>query len=445
MLNIGRQQNRSGGLTWARSSGRNFSPRQSAVLSLSSTLLWSKVLLLIVAAFLLRPTALGQQYTAIGLFLEFVVLFLWSAETLMKKQAYLCKSNIVVGACGMLLWMYLVIQATVMQSVGMDFVIRSSIANLLSIFVYGLVLGDVRTNKVFFKVLVFILALLGASALVTTLLSLCVPIETLYIGHIPFEGYNGGDVYYAGDVYFPFSVRYGFYPIGGFELPRFTGLLREAGILQAFLLWGGVYALNERLPKWVLVSILAGVVTSLSTAGATLFPATLLFWITYRMRADVPIKLALALIGVVGALVAFLYAPGVGVSDKVEVRSVSFMDRSEATSAGLSLALDNPSGVGLYNLLDTHNAGISLLAATGQIGMLGLLLATAIYVIPLIRNSNPAAYAIAAFPVLATSLLSQPMLDAPLVYVLLLAYLTPSSRAKELEGSAKRRLAWQNN
>lgn len=401
--------------------------RNSLRIPISSfVLLWTKVLLLIIAAFLIRPTALGQQYTTLGLLLECLALLLYLFEFLLGKRISISKNSLILIACGTVLWLYLLIEAIIVESGGLDFVVKASVANLASILIYGLILGDIPTNKAFFRAFTVVLALLGASTIITTILSFFVSLNSLYIGHLPFKGYDN-----AGDIYFPFSVRYGFYPVGYTEVPRFTGLFREAGILQAFLLWGAVYSLNERFPKWFLVLILLGVVLTLSTTGLALLPATLLLWIMLRIRTDMIIKLGFGLASVAITTLVSLYTPAMGILSKDEVRQTSIMDRLEATTAGLSSALHNPFGVGMYGMLDVQNAGINLLAAMGQIGVPGFLLVVVMFLAPLIRTSNRAAYAVAVFPLFMTGLISEPLVDAPLVYVALFAYFSPSVQLKK--------------
>ena len=233
----------------------------------------------------------------------------------------------------------------------------------------------------------------------------------------------------VGDVYFPFSVGYGLYPIGGSELLRFGGLFREPGILQVFLLWGIVYALNERMPKVLVVAMIVGVTTTFSTIGIALLPGILLAWAIYRIRTELVSKAAIAVAGVALMLLLTFYAPAVGLSAKSEVRETSITDRTEASNTGLLNAVENPIGVGLYDELETANSGITLVALAGQIGIFGFLLAVATYVVPAtVTGQNRGAYLIAVFPVLLTNLLSQPLLDAPLIYVLLLARFAPSAR-----------------
>jgi hypothetical protein len=398
--------------------------------AVSSLLLWSKIALLITAAFLIRPSALGQNYTVLGVVLQSVALFLHLVEALLLNRLVVSKNSLTVTVLVAGLWLYLLVQAAVAQSQGLENVIKASIVHLVTIFVFGLILGDAAANRAFFRLFVVVLSLLGASALITTLLSLFVPLGSLYLGHIGIEGYEYRDFIGNGDLYFPFSLQYGLF--GDALWPRFMGLFTEPGILQAFALWAVVYVLNEPLPRLTLIPLISGVMTALSTAGVALLPATLLFWMAFRTRIDTMIKPIFALAGGSLAVIAFLYTPVVGASDKMEVYSVSLTARLYSTVQGLSLALEHPFGVGLYDVL-VDDSGINLLAVAGQIGVVGFLLVIAVFVAPLLTNTNPAAYGIAMFPIFVTSLVSQPLLDAPLVYVMLLARFAPTNRASKQE------------
>jgi hypothetical protein len=371
---------------------------------------------------------LGQSYTDLGLCLAGAALGLHAIEALYKNHLRVSKVGIAVAVCGAVLWAYLLTHALLVQSEGADFVIKAAISNLTVIFVFALLLSDPMVNRLFFRTFVALLAAFGASAMVTMALFVFVPLSSLYIGHIDVEGYAQqramGAVFFqgVGDIYFPFSMGYGIYPVGDAELPRFAGFFREAGILQAFMLWSVVYVLNERLPRLLLIPLLFGIFTTFSSIGVALLPGTLLAWAIYRMRIGVAAKSLLAVVAIGAMLLASFYAPMVGLSSKNEVRETSLTDRSEASGAGFSSALEDPLGGGLYSEIDVENSGINLVALTGQIGFVGFLLAVLVYAAPLaIRNQNRAAYAVAVFPVLMTSLLSQPLLDAPLIYVLLLA------------------------
>jgi hypothetical protein len=399
-------------------------------LPVSSLLLWIKVALLIAAAFLIRPTALGEEYTILGLGLGAVALSIHGLDSLLHGKSRINKKSSIVMVMVFVLWIYLVLQSLALQSQGSEYVIRSAAANMITILVYGLVLGDIRTNRVFFRGLVVVLSLLSASILITYLLMLVVPLTLLQIGTISVETYTEGQFINYGDIYLPLSMSYGFYPFGGVEVPRFTGFLREPGILQAFLLWAAVYVLNERLPRVLLLPLLLGVVASLSTAGITLLPATLFLWIVSKAHISKISKAAMVSAGGTIALLALVYAPGVGILDKNETHGDSFEGRVDATVTGLQLMLEHLMGIGLYSGTLIENAGINLLAATGQIGVLGFALAAMIFVAPIVSSSNPGSYMVAIFPVFVTSLVSQPLVDAPLVYVLLLATFAPVARSK---------------
>jgi hypothetical protein len=400
------------------------------VIPIPSILLWCKIVLLLVAAFLIPPAALSGHYTPVGLLLEAAALSVYIVETLLRGRIHISRNNVTVIIVGIALWSYVLAQAALVQSEGLHFVLKATVVNVTSIVVYGLLLGDAAANRIFFRAFAIILAACSASALVTALLSLFMPLSALYIGHLPIEQFYHSN---AGDVYFPFSVRHGYYPVGNVDFPRFAGLFREAGILQAFLLWSAVYALNERFPKWLLIPILFGVILSLSTAGIALLPATLLLWLVLKARTDIVLKATLTLASCVISVFAFLYAPAIGMQDKSEVRGISVAERMEATVSGLSSAVENPLGAGMYGTLELPNAGINLLAATGQIGVLGFLLLLLVFMAPLVKSSNRAAYAVAVFPILMTGLLSQPLINAPLVYVILLAHFRSNTQVDDQE------------
>lgn len=390
------------------------------VLSRSDLLRFLGVLLL-PCALLLRPTLFGGSTTAYGLMAVTFALSIYLLAQLRARPFVLSRLNASVMVSSYLLWGYLGSQALFMGSTNVDYAIKATIAHLVAITVFALALSAPLANRAFFRSFVYLLALLGLSAMVTTALSLIVPLNLLYLFHLNIEDYR-----YAGDVFFPFSVKYSNFTSSGFVFSRFLGVFREPGIAQAFFAWSLVYAWAHRMPIWLSVGLIGGTVLTLSTGGIVTVLLISGLWLMMKRRARFTLRsiflylFAFVMLCIIP--IAFLYAPYIGLITKSETHLESITDRTTNAVDGIEDAIRNPLGSGFYSRT-TEGSAISLLAATGQIGVLGLLLALLVFFSPsfVLKRKTRRIALVAVTPLVLTSLFAQPILDAPLVYLLLFA------------------------
>lgn len=92
-----------------------------------------KVLTLLIAAFLVRPTAFGQNMTSLAIILGMFVLFLYLIETLKTRKSEITKKNFIVLLSSSILWIYFLVHAWIAGSNHMEFVIKAFIAHMIII------------------------------------------------------------------------------------------------------------------------------------------------------------------------------------------------------------------------------------------------------------------------------------------------------------------------
>jgi hypothetical protein len=309
-----------------------------------------------------------------------------------------------------------------------EFAVKAYFLNVGAVLSAIVLFANNKGGEIFFDSLAFLIAIIGFSALITYMLAFVTPIDTLYLGEVSTPNYSN-----SGHVYFPFTIRYANYNFGSISLLRIQGIFREAGIFQAFAVSMLAYLyLQPKRSIFLSTGCLLSLLFTFSTAGIVslfLLLLLLLLWPknnTIATDKELHQLLARWFIGI-GLLFilpfVIIYTPGVGLADKYESHEVSVTDRSNAVLEGLSKGLVNPLGSGLYSGGEEHNSGINLFAATSQIGVIGLLLAIAIFLVPFvfIKALHKREYALIIAPIFVTGLTSQPLLDAPLVYILLMA------------------------
>jgi len=379
------------------------------------------VLLMLISSFLLRPTSLGQEYTSIALILLSVAFFIHVIYLGMTRQKIkFTEKNIIIFIIFVIFWLFILIQGAIMNAKTMDWIIKAVIAHLVTMTLFLVLLSNPKTNKLYFKSL-FIILLINATSYSITILLIVFgfDINSLFM----FRTYVDTDIYYLftsyGKVLFPFTQIYGIVRMGSMELPRALGFFREAGIYQMFIIFA-LFNVNRYFKKnlfLVYVLLIIGVFSTFSTAGLVLL--VLIF--SLKLFLDMKPFSSFFTLGI--SFLAFIFAPVVGFLDKSETSIQSFNDRLASFYEGIERLIDNPFGIGLYNTLDSsnRNLGINLFGMSSMIGVIGVVLVLLIYFLPLISYSHKKLYFISIMPFFLTLLTSQPILDAPLVYVMLLA------------------------
>jgi hypothetical protein len=381
--------------------------------------LYITVTLLVISAYLFRPTVFSDWSTIYGLGL-LVVTFVFYLLSYHGTRYWTCPVVPRVIVLVSILWTYLLIHAAGCSSRGFDIVIQVFITNCIVVWLFGIILANDRYNKVFFSCLTVFFAVMGLSSIITLILSAFIPLESMHLLSFPVIGYDYREIWY-----FPLSFHGQYLQSADLVLPRFNGLFREPGIAQAFVCWAICFALYHRLPKWVLVGLTASVVLTFSTAGIALLPMMGVLWVALNKKMRSSARVTLVLTGVILVVVIVFLTPHVGIKEKIESSPGSIKERLRMSVDGLLLLREYPMGIGYWNHLETFredNAGITLLAQSGKIGLPGFILAVLVYFAPLFtRSVNPRPYMIAVSPILFTSMFAQPLFDLPFQYILLLS------------------------
>lgn len=387
-----------------------------------------KILVMLITVFCLRPSAFGQQFTTYGLIFAFVALFINYIEMNIsvkatKKTIIIPKLHIYLIISLTLLWSYLMIHGVFVDSNGQEFTVKALYSNLIIGFIFVVLLSDLKSNYLFFKTLIIIIILMCLSFCITFILSKFVGgIDNLKIISLNIEGYNN-----SGSIFFPFTQIYGVLNFGDVQLFRAQGFFRESGIFQAFIIWALFNLKYFKLNNWYnKLLLIIGLVSTFSTIGIAI--CFIIWSLRLFMYKNKILAIAILSLGLYSAL----YAPYIGVISKAETHGASIDDRSNATTRGLENLSENIVGTGLYNQDEFYieNGNINLLAMSYTLGLLGLLLVLLMYFLPLIvfkSNEDKKKYLLSILPFFLTLLFSQPILDAPFIFIMLLANLNYKS------------------
>lgn len=398
-----------------------------------------KIIPLILSVFLIRPSAMGEQFTSVALVLILFSAFIQLLEWLKYRNKFsISKKNLIVTITCLGLWTFLLMHALIQDSNNLEFVLKATISHMIVISIGAIILSHQRTNLLFFKGLIKVFIFFSFSYCITFFLTMVLGIEfeKLLLFKVPVEGYES-----SGDVYFPFTQLYGFMTVGDIRLPRVLGFFRESGIFQAFLIWAYFnlkqYGLNNKKNKALL---LIGIVGTFSTAGIAVFFAV------YAFKLFLTRKKFLSIFLVIISVFGLIYAPFIGLESKSVTHESSITDRSFAMKDGVNRMMENPIGTGLYNAewYDSRTSSINLIAMSKNLGVFGLTFVLLTYFLPAAFYEYRRSYLIGVMPFFLTLLLSQPILDAPIVYLIMLANYGNTSRANTVTSETTKLMPYKN-
>lgn len=382
-----------------------------------------KVLCLVAAAFMIRPTFGGQTLTAVGMVLSFVAVIIHAAE---RNKFHITKRNALILLAILLFWFYLALISVASSTSDKVFFLKAFISNTTIAILFSIALSDQKTHNAFFRSFVYVIAIGSLTYWFTVALSFAYPIERFFLFRLHERGYYT-DTLEAGSVYFPSTIAYQIIHAKSVDLIRNQWLFREAGIAQMFFVWSFIAASYIYVKnKTIKLFLILGALSTLSTVILLTLP--LAMFINVLAKSDrfnsmrPPIRTAIFLVFIfTGAGVGYYAiqaAPFIGIAAKSRDATVSVTNRLSASTGGLSDLERHPLGTGLYSS-DEHNAGINYLGASQYIGIPGILLLLAVYFAAFYSSRNRYASMALISPIFITGLFSQPIIDAPLVYVLL--------------------------
>lgn len=376
-----------------------------------------KVFLLFLTLLTIRPSALGENYTALGLLILGCCIFLFFIENYQIKRidlrADVLPTVILISVYGM----YVIVQSIITNSPILDFTIKGFITNIFVTFSFAFLLSDIKVHFRLFRLCIQFMILLIVSYYITIILSLVIPLDSLVLFQI--------DVYdNPRNIYFPLTPIYGVMTVENHVFQRFLGFFREAGITQAFIIWAYVSLKHYGLENWKnKIVLITGIIATFSTAGIAVFVATICF----KMLLNGKKIISLFVIPMIYVII--MYAPYVGLADKLVTHGTSVTDRTSVMLQSLKMLFENPFGIGIGNSPMLENSGINFVAYSHMIGIIGVFLLLAIYFAPNLIVINKKGYMLSIFPIFITALFSQPIIDAPFMFVIILASVIDNNNA----------------
>ncbi|MEZ4630434.1 MAG: hypothetical protein R2880_06970 [Deinococcales bacterium] len=387
-------------------------------------LFFLKITALFMASLSVRPAVIGEIESSLGLALALGALVLHLLELgFSKRPLQLPAQNGFLLIVIMLLWSYIALQGFFADSERYDFIFKAVILHMLFLLSAGLILMDAKSNQAFFKLWIYFLALNALSYAITLALGQVVGLTRLYLFSLNIPGYEN-----SGNLYLPVTMVYR-NSLFGENIPRLMGFLREPGILQALYVWAIVATLYIPLRwRWLIITLLVmGVFATFSTTGLALLGGTLGLviiigrpkYLSFEYLASLSWRVILLIFLFIVFALGVYYMPGFGLAYKLDKQYTSFSDRFEAVISSFESVAEKPWGLGLYGLRE-DNAGINLLAQMSMLGIIGFILVCAVYFLPFLFAEHKLSYLLATLPLFLTALLSQPLVDAPLIYLFLM-------------------------
>lgn len=373
-------------------------------------------LTLIVALGCLRPTAFGQDYSMAG-FALCCVAGTTSLATQDRRSWRLTRDEILISFSTVVFFLYIALHSIAMGAAGSEWAIKAAIASIGAVTAGPMVLAAPKARSAIFLSLYFIVLALVASGIATMILSLAYPLRDLQIGEFEIEGYTNHPLYpypIMGHVYLPFSVGYDIAYWGNRAVTRFGLGFREPGIAQAFVVWAIAFGTIIKRPRRELLALVVGLIPLGAITAVLSLTLTAVLLLIGRVNVS---KVGVLLAGFAIAVAPLLALPLMELLElRQESHGESAIERTAAIARVAEQFFSNPLGDGLYS----GKAGattINLVAAIPEIGILGLigwLFCTILVASIAWKRLEWHGLALLA-PFIITSLLFQPLLDAPLV------------------------------
>lgn len=381
---------------------------------------------LVLNTFLMRPAALGQEYVSVAMVVGAMLVSGYLITRGSARRVIHKVNRLDIMFVVSIVAMYWIYELPLGFSQGSDDILlaKDFISSIVVTLCYAMFLIEERANEVFFRVFTTVVAILGWSSIVTFCLSQIVGLESLFLFPLNVKGYEvtpsavaGASQVTTGGVYFPFSMMYSTYTSGDLQLNRYSNFFREAGIYQAVAIFCFAYERFTRRSRFISIGLIGGAIASLSTLGLVLLPLTAGLVYVSRRRVSITRILLFGFFSVI-AVIALIFAPAVGLADKMDTHGTSVTDRSDAIHRGVSAIVTDPLGAGLFDRAAKLGDGICLLAAITSLGVIGFILQIVILsgVRPGTKLINPKV--VVCFPLFVTAVFSQPIAGSGMTYVL---------------------------
>lgn len=376
---------------------------------------------MIFSFFLTRPSALGNEYTPIGLTL-LLCLFIYRG---LKFGFYLggdycgAEKNFVMYLSFLLFYCsYLLFLAMIYGNSHFEYLIKDIISSVVVVIVSGFLFLRKKVVSYFFGNFSLLMGVLGYSSLVTYTYSLFFELSSIHLYTYNIGGYFNEAVEIAtGSIYLPFSMAYGQFTSSEGVYTRYSLFFREAGIAQAFACFAAIYEAYTKKRIFIIFGSLAGAFLTFSTFAY--FNIAIAVYFIARAMYPGRASGTLALVFFSGLIAFSVLAPGFGLLDKYDTHGGSVDARSYAMiSAGQSIT-EAPLGRGLFRENEAEDANINLVAAISSIGIIGFVLQ--VLMISGFRGKLDELAVLrisCCTPLLLTAIFSQPIFSSPFVLVM---------------------------
>lgn len=371
----------------------------------------------LLGALLLRPSMFGQEYTVYGLIVIFVavVIRVFALDDKNGLSSKRTESLAYLTLLIVIFWIYCLTISLVVGDSRQDYLFKCIAAGIgvpIAAFIFFLN-GGIYVR--FYRYFAVLNSLLGYSIAITFILLQFLPADALRIGSFEIKGYLETEG--NGDILFPFSPMYAL--LSEYNIYRFLAVYREAGIAQLFFCWSFLYFVLKRDSYYFIAGAFLGGALCGSTTFFVSVSLALLFYLISRKQRSMGGYLIL-LIGAVAMAAAVVFLPGIGLLDKLQSHAESLDDRLFAISFAFDDVLGLIFGRGLYYIFSPYEGiGINAVSFIYYYGLIGFSLYISLYfMMAFLRRGNFVNYFLLLLPLLFTSLLFQPLVDAPLAFLL---------------------------
>ncbi|URT70592.1 hypothetical protein [Cytobacillus firmus] len=369
--------------------------------------------ILLVSTLFISPSLLSLSYSYIGIMMGLIGVFVFIIFLRGKIEVSRLALSIIIF--NSLYWFFILLQTLLIPDTESKYLLQTSIINLILLIVFCILLNDKNLNYIYFRNLIRLIYILCLSFTITILLSEVISIEKLLYYQVNIGNYHTG-----GSIYFPFTAIYGIMHSGELALPKFQLFFRESGIAQAFIIWSifnlKKYKLNK---KRIYIILHIGLIGTFSTTAIAIYFITLASFFILSGKLNLK-QLLVSMIILCGAYYGVMNIPFIGIQDKLITHSASIEDRLENNIGGVKELILNPFGQG-FKVSDSDNEGISILALTSKIGLIGLILLLLTFFGPMIFTMEKGNYLFSILPIFLTALLAQPIAGDAMMGIILLS------------------------
>ncbi len=368
-------------------------------------------ILLVMIMMLYKPTTLGAITTPIAMILSVLMLFLFSNRN--GKKLPISNHVMKMIASVVLYYSYCFFNCWVQTGLVKNTAFKAMISICMIIACYSILLSEIDTYKAFCKAFILFLVFQVCSYLITFALSIgrsnVYSLEAFSL-YIEKYGYNL-------NMYYPFTFATGRWIIFSKQILRLSAMFRECGIAQLFYIW----AYSEckyffERSQLIKIILFLGILFCLSTAGYVCLIAFLVLELLLTRKEyskkQIGIRISMVLV-VMGLIIMVFTFPGIRIADK---NAVSIKSRLGYYEIVFDLLKKNLLfGIGANTITGTATTFLQTLYG---IGIVGFWLYISIFINAYNSAIDKKRFVLANLASIITLMFSQPIYDAPIVFLL---------------------------